>query len=72
MSKTRLGVRTGEALDRRILDFFRANPDEELTIEDVAAKFDTSWHYAADMVRMLRERGDLEYVRVARLPERER
>lgn len=66
--KTRLGIRTGEALDRRILAYFEANPDEELSFGDIAAKFSTSEQYACQMARRLLERGELEHVNVLRLP----
>ena len=72
MPNTRLGVRTGQALDTRIVAFFKANPHEELTLSDIVTKFGTSRQHAGDIVRLLQMRGDLEYVTVVRLPQSER
>lgn len=53
-----------------LYQFFVANPDEELTIEDVAAKFGVGRRAAGMLIYRLQRHGVLEYVRVARLPAR--
>lgn len=39
MSRPTYAPRAG-TVPKRVLDFFRANPEEELTIPDIAIKFD--------------------------------
>lgn len=50
-----------------LYQFFVANPDEELTIDDVAAKFGVGRRAAGMLIYRLQRHGALEYVRVARL-----
>ncbi len=52
--------------------FFIDNPDEELTLDDVAEKFDVSRTSAATTINRLNRAGTLEYAHVVRLPERGR
>ena len=46
-------------LREKIADFFRRNPDEELTADDVAAKFDVNREMAVRMIRSMRNAGEL-------------
>lgn len=56
-----------ESIPSRLMRFLQQNPGEELTIEDVAAKFDCSYSQAHGAVRHLRSRKRLETMFVVRL-----
>ena len=59
-----------EKLPAKILAYFQANPDEELTYADIAAKFSVSQERARTTVRDLmtgRAKALLESVHVVRL-----
>lgn len=67
MGKPRKDFRHTRLTDQ-LLNFFLANPDEELTYEDIQAKFSVSSQVAYNMVTTLRRRGaDLESTTVVRL-----
>lgn len=59
-------------LPKRLVQFFADNPDEELTIEIAALKFDAKPVAVASAVFRLVESGVLESVRVIRLPAKGR
>lgn len=46
-----------------IRDFFRQNPDEELTVGDIALKWGVTYNHATKLASRLRERGELESYR---------
>lgn len=50
----------------RVQAFFNANPDEELEIGQACVKFDVAEQTLRLALRVLEERGVLEYVRVIR------
>lgn len=54
----------------RVLAFFDANPDEELTHADFRAKFQMPEWAAKDVVKDMRQRGELESIYVIRRPAR--
>ena len=59
-----------DSLAARILAYFAANPDEELTYADIAAKFEVSQELARRTVRDLmdgRAKAVLESVHIVRL-----
>lgn len=56
------------SLATRLLDFFAANHGEELTYDDVIAKFDCKRNAAYQAVDKLVRLGKLENVRVIRRP----
>lgn len=67
MGKPRKDFRHPRLTDQ-LLNFFLANQDEELTYEDIQAKFDVSPQVAYNMVTALRRRGtNLESTTVVRL-----
>lgn len=67
MTKPRKDFRHPRLTDQ-LLNFFLNNPDEELTYEDIQAKFEVSPQVAYNMVTTLRRRGaDLESTTVVRL-----
>lgn len=47
-------------LEQQLLSFFEANPDEELTYEDICLKFEVNYRYAKNTVSVLKLRGVLE------------
>ena len=51
----------------RLIAFFRANPDEELTIDDIAAKFGCNRGTAIRAICIARQSIDIERVMVYRL-----
>lgn len=55
------------SLAERIAAFFAANPDEELTHEDLAIKFDAAQFAVGYALAKLRARGLLESVHIVRL-----
>lgn len=59
-------------LPKRLVKFFTENPDEELTIEMGAIKFDARPAAFAKAVHRLVESGVLESVKVVRLPAKGR
>ncbi len=50
------------SLRARLLAFFDANPHEELTRADIAAKFSVSLHAVDSVLSQLRQAGELEPV----------
>jgi response regulator of citrate/malate metabolism len=56
---TRKGVKNGTGVHHRIVEFFAANPDEELTIDDIAAKFGCTKGTARVAVHRASERGQV-------------
>lgn len=60
------------AFPDKLLEFFVNNPDEELTYDDIAAKFDVNRHQAMNAVNRLHQAGKLESVHVVRLPQKGR
>lgn len=61
-----------DGLASRVLAYFERNPDEELTIEQAAVKFDAPVPTVRNALRYLRELGKIENVRVVRLPAKGR
>lgn len=59
-----------DSLSFRLMDFFRENGDEELTYEDVVAKFGCKPNAAYQAVDRLVRQGKLESLRVIRAPIR--
>ena len=55
-------------LPARLMAFFASNPSEELTIRQIAAKFDTSEGRVRNVLIGLVGAGAVESVRVVRLP----
>lgn len=68
---TTLGMRSPDSVSSRLVEFFRANPAEELTIQDAAAKFSVSEAAVKMAARRLVEEGEIERVKVMRLPSRQ-
>lgn len=60
------GLRPG-GKPQRLVDFFEANPHEELTYRDIAAKLDVTYDGARTMVSRLCKAGDIEVVHIVRL-----
>lgn len=60
------------SLRARLMAFFEANPDEELTPRQIEAKFEVSSHRVVDVVTELTQSKRLEKVSVVRLPSRGR
>lgn len=60
----------GEGLANRVAQFFRDNPQEELTFPMVCAKFDAKEATAYDVIGQMKREGLLETVYVIR-PTRE-
>lgn len=56
----------------RLMAYFKANPDEELTIADAAIKIGAGEHTLRSAVLRLSLAGSLECVRIIRLPEKGR
>lgn len=54
----------------RVLDWFRANPDEELMTKDLMRMFDMSRTQADWAIRTLSQRKEIERVNVVRLRAR--
>lgn len=59
-------------VDRRIAEFFAANPGEELTYSDIVLKFDTCYRTAYNAVQRLKEAGVVEPMHVIRAPSKAR
>lgn len=55
-----------------LMEFFRANPDEELTFKQVAVKFGSNPSTVSNAVARLVGDGMIENVRVVRLPAKGR
>lgn len=55
-----------ESLTARIRRFFVENPDEEMTYELLAAKYDAPIYTVRDIVKHLREAGIVESLHVIR------
>lgn len=51
---------------QRLIDYFSANPDEELTFPDMSIKFGITQRYAYDLVRRMKDEQRLEVVRIVR------
>lgn len=64
---SRLGRRNGQTVASDIADFFRSNPDEEMTLQTIVAKFGCNPHTASNAVAELVKRGTVENLRVIRL-----
>lgn len=57
-----------DSLATRLLEFYRANPDEEMTRQDIADKFGVSLQtVSVTLHRLLVESRELEYVQIVRL-----
>lgn len=57
----------GQGLPERLVAFFHANPDEELTLSQVATKFGVSAGRVRNVLATLTKGGVVEDVRVVRL-----
>lgn len=64
---SRAGVSNGNGLYHRLRAFFLANPDEELSYDDIVVKFEATRHTAQMAVSRLNQTGLLESVHVIRL-----
>ncbi|WP_421883243.1 hypothetical protein [Methylibium sp.] len=62
----RTKARDANGVPQRLIDYFKANPDEELTFPDITVKFGISTGYARDLVRSLAPTLGLEVVRIVR------
>lgn len=60
---------TGQSIPDRLAAFFRSNPDEELTIDDIATKFGCTRETAIRGLCIARHTVDIERVMVYRLRE---
>lgn len=60
------GPRYKESLPSRIIEFFAANPGEELTYEDICTKFDARPNSAMTAVSRLKADGILKSMHVIR------
>ena len=69
---TRVKTRWPNSLRAKILAYFEANPDEELTRADIAEKFCKSQKTMDGTLARLREDGEIEAAHVYRLPQRKR
>lgn len=58
----RPGLRTA------LIEFFRSNPEEFLTVADVMAKFDVSLQHVYDTTCLMRKHGELGTGPTIRLP----
>lgn len=59
------GLRAG-GKPQRLLDFFAQNPDEELTLSDVATKLGACHRSARVLVNRLCRAGDLQVIKIVR------
>jgi len=52
----------------KLREFFKRNPDEELTTDDIRVKFDLNERQLHDLLHYLRKRGEIEVetVRIVR------
>lgn len=57
--------------ERTLVDFFHANPGEELTVEDAAAKLGSSTRTAMNSLSTLAGAGILQRISIYRLAEPE-
>lgn len=64
---TRAGMKQCDGVQRRLEEFFGANPQEELTYADIVVKFGGTYRSAHSAVARLQARGELESVHVIRL-----
>lgn len=55
-----------DSVRQRVRQFFVDNPDEELTYEEMAAKFDTTINHCRELVKALKDEGLIESVHVIR------
>ena len=62
-----MGKKWGQGAFSRLREFYRQNPDEELTYEQALEKFDVSPRDLSTALWMLKCRGELEMVRVIRV-----
>ncbi len=53
-------------LRKKLDEFFNNNPDEELTFDDIAAKFSVPVGLASRTVYSMADRGELESIHVIR------
>lgn len=63
------GVKNGEGLDQRIIDFFEANPGEWLTYKDIMIKFGCTRRRFFEAMKGLRQQGVIEVAVIARRVE---
>lgn len=61
-----------KSLPARILAYFASNPEEELTIEQVAVKLQANLGTVRNALATLVQHGAIENVRIIRLPARGR
>jgi len=59
-----------DALTRRITSYFQSNPDEELSIADMATKFGCTKHCVTTAIGRIKPEGVIESVHVVRLRAR--
>lgn len=69
---TTLGLRRKDSVSSRLMAFFDANPDEELTIGQAAVKLDVSHVAVHNAVAQLSRDGKLERANVVRIPGKRR
>lgn len=63
---TRHKARDANGVPQRFIDYFKANPDEELTFPDITVKFGITTNYARNLVRLLAPTLGLEVVKIVR------
>ena len=61
-------MKHSESLQARLREFFRANPDEYLTLDDIAVKFGCSRGQAQTACMHLRNKGELTTMTVTLRP----
>ena len=66
------GFHYGDSLAGRIMSYFKANPEEELTYPDVMHKFDVCARTAQSAVFNLKKGREIECTHVIRLPSKGR
>lgn len=57
----------GESLGKRIEAFLKANPDEEMTLQDIVTKFGCSYSYTKNVMSDLLNKGCVESAHLYRL-----
>lgn len=65
---TALLTPSGEVLEARVVEYFKRNPHEELTIDDIASKFGVDKTSAKTAAYRLSNRGEVEIHQVVRRP----
>lgn len=61
-------TRMTPGLRRQILEYFQANPEEELTARDILVKFNASARNVESTLYRMRDRGELIVAHVWRKP----